>query len=48
MYRAGRPIGDPSGRAAADAAADVLGRAADTAELEGQWSGHSLRHRRPP
>ncbi|WP_327319278.1 site-specific integrase [Streptomyces sp. NBC_01235] len=43
MYRRGVPIGDPSGRLTAQAAAQVVERAADAASLEGQWSGHSLR-----
>lgn len=43
MYRRGVPIGDPSGRLTAQAAAQVVERAADAAGLEGQWSGHSLR-----
>ncbi|MDX3578659.1 site-specific integrase [Streptomyces sp. FL07-04A] len=43
MYRRGVPIGDPSGRLTAQAAAQVVERAAEAAGLEGQWSGHSLR-----
>lgn len=43
MVRRGVPIGDPSGRLTAQAAAQVVERAADAAGLEGQWSGHSLR-----
>lgn len=43
MYRHGQPIGDSSGRLTAQAAAQVVERAADAAGLEGQWSGHSLR-----
>ncbi|WP_246143717.1 tyrosine-type recombinase/integrase [Actinacidiphila oryziradicis] len=37
------PIGDPSGRLTAQAAAQVVERAADAAGLKGQWTGHSLR-----
>lgn len=43
MVRRGMPIGDPSGRLTAQAAAQVVERTADAAGLEGQWSGHSLR-----
>lgn len=43
MYRRGVPIGDPSGRLTAQAAAQVVERAAEAAGLEGHWSGHSLR-----
>lgn len=43
MYRRGVPIGDPSGRLTAQAAAQVVERTASAAGLEGQWSGHSLR-----
>ena len=43
MYRHGVPIGDSSGRLTAQAAAQVVERAANAAGLEGQWSGHSLR-----
>ncbi|WP_246144733.1 site-specific integrase [Actinacidiphila oryziradicis] len=43
MYRRGVPIGDSSGRLTAQAAAQVVERAADAAGLEGQWTGHSLR-----
>ncbi|WP_244188801.1 site-specific integrase [Streptomyces yokosukanensis] len=43
MYRHGVPIGDPAGRLTAQAAAQVVERAAEAAGLEGQWSGHSLR-----
>lgn len=43
MFRRGVPIGDPSGRLTAQAAAQVVERAAEAAGLEGQWSGHSLR-----
>ncbi|TXJ80682.1 site-specific integrase [Streptomyces lavendulae] len=43
MYRRGVPIGDPTGRLTAQAAAQVVERAAEAAGLEGQWSGHSLR-----
>ena len=43
MLRAGKPIGDPSGRITAQAAAQVVERAAEDAELSGDWSGHSLR-----
>ncbi|MER6557229.1 site-specific integrase [Streptomyces sp. NPDC001027] len=43
MFRRGLPIGDPSGRLTAQAASQVVERAAEAAGLEGQWSGHSLR-----
>lgn len=43
MFRRGVPIGDPAGRLTAQAAAQVVERAAEAAGLEGQWSGHSLR-----
>jgi site-specific recombinase XerD len=43
MYRRGVPIGDPSGRLTAQAAAQVVERTAAAANLEGQWTGHSLR-----
>jgi site-specific recombinase XerD len=43
MVRRGQPIGDPSGRLTAQAAAQIVERAADAAGLEGHWSGHSLR-----
>ncbi|MEV6833608.1 site-specific integrase [Streptomyces sp. NPDC051133] len=43
MLRHGVPIGDPVGRLTAQAAAQVVERAAEAAGLEGQWSGHSLR-----
>ncbi|QFZ74000.1 tyrosine-type recombinase/integrase [Streptomyces fagopyri] len=43
MFRHGVPIGDPAGRLTAQAAAQVIERAAEVAGLEGQWSGHSLR-----
>ncbi|MFG2948167.1 site-specific integrase [Streptomyces adustus] len=43
MYRHGQPIGDPAGRLTAQAAGQVVERAAEAAGLEGQWSGHSLR-----
>ncbi|MER5470854.1 tyrosine-type recombinase/integrase [Streptomyces sp. NPDC002685] len=43
MFRHGAPIGDPTGRLTAQAAAQVVERAAESAGLEGQWSGHSLR-----
>ncbi|MEU8031945.1 site-specific integrase [Streptomyces sp. NPDC049099] len=43
MVRRGVPIGDPAGRLTAQAAAQVVERAAEAAGLEGQWSGHSLR-----
>lgn len=43
MVRAGKPIGDPSGRITAQAAAQVVERAGQDAELPGDWSGHSLR-----
>ncbi|MFR9758185.1 site-specific integrase [Streptomyces sp. TR06-5] len=43
MTRRGRPIGDPSGRLTAEAAADIVELLAVTAGLSGTWSGHSLR-----
>lgn len=43
MVRRGQPIGDPSGRLSAQAAAQIVERAAAAAGLEGHWSGHSLR-----
>jgi site-specific recombinase XerD len=43
MYRRGVPIGDPFGRLTAQAAAQVVERTAAAADLEGQWTGHSLR-----
>jgi site-specific recombinase XerD len=43
MYRRGAPIGDTSGRLTAQAAAQVVERTAAAANLEGQWTGHSLR-----
>lgn len=43
LTRHGRTIGDASGRMTADAAADVISRIAAAAELEGRWTGHSLR-----
>lgn len=43
MTRHGKPIGDPAGRLTAEAAADVVERLADAAQLTGDWSGHSLR-----
>jgi site-specific recombinase XerD len=43
MLRRGVPIGDPSGRLTAQAAAQVVERTAAAAGLEGEWSGHSLR-----
>jgi site-specific recombinase XerD len=43
MTRGGRPIGDPHGRLTAEAAADVVERLAVAADLDGAWSGHSLR-----
>lgn len=43
MHRHGAPIGDPAGRLTAQAAAQVVEKAAEAAGLEGQWSGHSLR-----
>ncbi|MFD8739404.1 tyrosine-type recombinase/integrase [Streptomyces sp. NPDC059618] len=43
MQRHGVPIGDTTGRLTAQAAAQVVTRAAEAAGLEGQWSGHSLR-----
>ncbi|WP_208758944.1 tyrosine-type recombinase/integrase [Microbispora triticiradicis] len=43
MTRAGRPIGDPHGRMTAEAIADVVTRIAAAAELDGRWTGHSLR-----
>lgn len=43
MIRNGRAIGDPAGRMTAEAAAEVIERLADAADLSGDWSGHSLR-----
>jgi site-specific recombinase XerD len=43
MMRKGRVIGDPTGRMTSEAVADVVGRLADRAGLDGHWSGHSLR-----
>ncbi|WP_199273059.1 tyrosine-type recombinase/integrase [Streptomyces broussonetiae] len=43
LVREGKPIGDPSGRVTAEAAADVVERAAAAAGLTGRWRGHSLR-----
>ncbi|WP_234043353.1 tyrosine-type recombinase/integrase [Streptomyces marianii] len=43
LTRGGRPIGDPAGRMTAEAAAEVIERLADAADLSGDWSGHSLR-----
>lgn len=43
MVRKGRVIGDPTGRMTAEAAGDVVARLAERAELDGDWSGHSLR-----
>ncbi|MFG2436494.1 tyrosine-type recombinase/integrase [Streptomyces sp. NPDC048508] len=43
MFRRSAPIGDPAGRLTAQAAAQVVERAAEASGLEGQWSGHSLR-----
>lgn len=39
MLRAGKPIGDPQGRITAQAAAQVVERAGQGAELPGDWSG---------
>ncbi|MDH6229349.1 tyrosine-type recombinase/integrase [Streptomyces sp. MJP52] len=41
--RAGRPIGDPSGRMTAETAAEVIEHLAESAGLTGAWPGHSLR-----
>ncbi|MDP9842267.1 site-specific integrase [Streptosporangium lutulentum] len=43
MMRKGVAIGDPEGRITAEAAAEVVTRIANTAGLEGRWTGHSLR-----
>lgn len=43
MTRNGHAIGDPAGRMTAEAAAEVIERLADVADLSGDWSGHSLR-----
>ncbi|WP_433259506.1 tyrosine-type recombinase/integrase (plasmid) [Streptosporangium sp. CA-135522] len=43
IRRAGRPVGDPSGRMTPDAVLDVVTRTAAAAGLEGRWTGHSLR-----
>ncbi|MFD9496869.1 tyrosine-type recombinase/integrase [Streptomyces sp. NPDC060005] len=43
LTRRGHPIGDPSGRMTAEAAAEVIERLAVAANLSGDWSGHSLR-----
>ncbi|WP_151477737.1 tyrosine-type recombinase/integrase [Streptomyces albicerus] len=43
MLRHGRAIGDPAGRMTEEAAAEVVEKAAASAGLEGQWTGHSLR-----
>lgn len=43
LTRAGRLIGDPHGRMTAEAVADVVARIAETAGLDGRWTGHSLR-----
>ncbi|MFF4874043.1 site-specific integrase [Streptomyces sp. NPDC000961] len=43
LTRRGRTIGDPAGRMTAEAAAEVIQRLADAANLSGDWSGHSLR-----
>lgn len=43
MVRAGRQIGDPTGRMTPDAAADVVTRLGADALLSGQWTGHSMR-----
>ena len=43
LTRHGQPIGDPTGRMTAEAAAEVVERLANAAGLVGDWSGHSLR-----
>ncbi|GLX02958.1 tyrosine-type recombinase/integrase [Microtetraspora sp. NBRC 16547] len=43
LTRAGKTIGDPAGRMTAEAIADVVTRIAKTADLDGRWTGHSLR-----
>ncbi|MBY8879747.1 site-specific integrase [Actinacidiphila acidipaludis] len=43
MYRQGVSIGDPAGRLTPQAAAQVVEKSAEAADLEGEWSGHSLR-----
>lgn len=43
MTRNGSPIGDPAGRMTAEAAAEVIERLADAADLTGAGSGHLLR-----
>ncbi|GAA3821137.1 hypothetical protein GCM10022226_46760 [Sphaerisporangium flaviroseum] len=43
MTRAGCPIGDAEGRMTAEAVADGVARIVAAAELEGRWTGHSLR-----
>lgn len=43
LLRRGTPIGDPTGRMTPEAVGDVVGRLAERAGLDGDWSGHSLR-----
>jgi site-specific recombinase XerD len=43
LTRAGKVIGDPAGRMTAEAIADVVTRIAEAADLDGRWTGHSLR-----
>lgn len=43
LTRKGKAIGDPQGRMTAEALADVVTHIADAADLEGRWTGHSLR-----
>jgi site-specific recombinase XerD len=43
ITRAGRPIGDPTGRMTAQAVSHVIGRKARGAALPGRWTGHSVR-----
>ncbi|GAA3443265.1 tyrosine-type recombinase/integrase [Planomonospora venezuelensis] len=43
MTRKGKVIGDPQGRMTAEAVAEIVGRIAASAGLEGRWTGHSLR-----
>lgn len=43
LTRGGKQIGDPHGRMTAEACAEIVGRIAAAAGLEGRWTGHSLR-----
>lgn len=43
ITRHGKTIGDPTGRMTAEAAADIVEQAADTAKVEGRWRSHSMR-----